>query len=74
MASEPALKTHHLVPSVRGDLLKKLGQNPCSGNRFDEARPEFERAASLTRNAPERAMLLDRAAACAAGPAAPPPR
>ena len=47
-------------PSVRGDLLAKLG-------RFDEARAEFERAASLTRNARERELLLDRAAACARG-------
>ena len=47
LASEPVLKNYHLLPSVRGDLLVKLG-------RFDEARPEFERAASLTRNARER--------------------
>jgi len=46
------------VPSVRGDLLETLG-------RLDEARAEFERAASITRNAREREMLLDRAAACA---------
>lgn len=59
LTTEPALKTYHLLPSVRGDLLKKLG-------RYDEARREFERAASLTRNARERALLLDRAAACAA--------
>jgi predicted RNA polymerase sigma factor len=45
---------------VRGDLLKKLG-------RFDEARTEFERAASLTRNTRERELLLERARACAAG-------
>ena len=57
LTSEPLLKAYHLLPSVRGDLLKKLG-------RFDEARTEFERAASLTRNARERAMLLQRAAAC----------
>jgi predicted RNA polymerase sigma factor len=50
------LKGDHLLPSVRGDLLKKLG-------RLDEARAEFERAASLTRNARERELLLDRAAA-----------
>ena len=58
--AEPALKTYHLLPSVRGDLLGKLG-------RFDEARAEFERAASLTRNERERRCLLDRAAACAEG-------
>jgi RNA polymerase sigma-70 factor, ECF subfamily len=57
LASEPALKAYHLLPSVRGDLLQKLG-------RFDEARSEFERAASLTRNARERKLLMDRAAAC----------
>ena len=55
LKSEPALKTYHLLPSVRGDLLKKLG-------RFDEARTELERAASLTRNARERALLLEKAA------------
>jgi RNA polymerase sigma factor (sigma-70 family) len=54
IVSEPALKNYHLLPSVRGDLLVKLG-------RFDEARPEFERAASLTRNARERDLLLGRA-------------
>jgi len=58
LTSEPSLKTYHLLPSVRGDLLFKLG-------RFGEARAEFERAASLTRNARERALLLERAAACA---------
>jgi predicted RNA polymerase sigma factor len=58
LATEPSLKGYHLLPSVRGDLLAKLG-------RFDEAREEFERAASLTRNGPERALLLRRAAACA---------
>jgi len=56
LASEPALKAYHLLPSVRGDLLQKLG-------RLDEARAEFERAASLTRNERERKLLLDRAAA-----------
>ena len=55
---EPALARYHLLPSVRGDFLMKLG-------RRDEARAEFERAASLTQNARERALLLDRAAACA---------
>ena len=60
LSSEPSLKAYHLLPSVRGDLLAKL-------DRFDEARAEFERAASLTRNARERDLLLERAAACAAG-------
>jgi RNA polymerase sigma-70 factor (ECF subfamily) len=60
LTSEPSLKAYHLLPSVRGDLLAKLG-------RLDEARGEFERAASLTRNTPERALLLERAAACASG-------
>lgn len=55
--AEPSLKEYHLLPSVRGDLLMKLG-------RHDEARTEFERAASLTRNERERALLLSRAAAC----------
>jgi RNA polymerase sigma factor (sigma-70 family) len=54
LTSEPALQGYHLLPSVRGDLLVKLG-------RFDEARAEFERAAALTRNARERQLLLDRA-------------
>lgn len=58
LAWEPALKAYHLLPSVRGDLLKKL-------DRLDEARAEFERAASLTRNERERRLLLDRASACA---------
>ena len=58
LASEPVLKNYHLLPSVRGDLLSKLG-------RLDEARMEFERAASLTRNERERALLLERAAASA---------
>jgi len=60
LTSEPSLRGYHLLPSVRGDLLAKLG-------RLDEARLEFERAASLTRNARERELLLARAAACAAG-------
>ncbi len=59
LASEPALEDYHLLPSVRGDLLWKLG-------RFDEARAEFERAASLTRNTRERDVLLGRAAQCQA--------
>jgi RNA polymerase sigma-70 factor, ECF subfamily len=58
LTAEPSLQGYHLLPSVRGDLLFKLG-------RFDEARPEFERAASLTRNARERELLLERARACA---------
>ena len=56
--SEPALENYHLLPSVRGDLLKKLG-------RLEEARIEFERAAALTRNGRERQLLLERAQACA---------
>ena len=56
LAAEPALEGYHLLPSVRGDLLAKLG-------RHDEARVEFERAASLARNARERALLLHRAQA-----------
>ncbi len=62
LTSEPSLKGYHRLPSVRGDLLAKLG-------RFDEARAEFERAASLTQNARERTLLLERAAACARGSA-----
>jgi len=57
LVSEPSLKSYHLLPSVRGDLLAKLG-------RSDEARSEFERAAALTRNARERDLLLERAAGC----------
>ena len=60
LASEPSLRAYHLLPSVRGDFLFKLG-------RFVEARAEFERAASLTRNTRERDLLLDRARACAGG-------
>jgi RNA polymerase sigma-70 factor, ECF subfamily len=56
LMSEPSLKAYHLLPSVRGDFLAKLG-------RLDEARAEFERAAALTRNGAERTLLLDRAAA-----------
>jgi RNA polymerase sigma factor (sigma-70 family) len=59
LTSEPSLENYHLLPSVRGDLLKKLG-------RMDEARAEFERAASLTRNTRERELLIGRARACAA--------
>jgi RNA polymerase sigma-70 factor (ECF subfamily) len=58
LTGELSLKSYHLLPSVRGDLLFKLA-------RFEEARTEFERAASLTRNARERTLLLERAAACA---------
>jgi predicted RNA polymerase sigma factor len=58
LTSEPSLQGYHLLPSVRGDLLRKLG-------RAHEARGEFERAAALTRNARERELLLERAAACA---------
>ncbi len=54
LTSEPSLKNYHLLPSVRGDLLAKLG-------RFDEAGAEFERAATLTRNTREREILLERA-------------
>jgi predicted RNA polymerase sigma factor len=57
VAGDPVLQGYHLLPSVRGDLLVKLG-------RLDEARREFERAATLTRNAREQELLLGRAAAC----------
>ncbi|MEV0347986.1 RNA polymerase sigma factor [Nonomuraea sp. NPDC050680] len=57
LVDEPALKGYHLLPSVRGDLLVKVG-------RQDEARAEFERAAAMTRNARERTLLRERAAAC----------
>lgn len=57
LLSEPSLKAYHLLPGVRGDLLVKLG-------RAEEARGEFERAASLTRNMRERTLLLERAAGC----------
>ena len=57
LVAEPSLKGYHLLPGVRGDLLFKLGRN-------DEARAEFERAASLTRNARERDLMLTRAAEC----------
>jgi RNA polymerase sigma-70 factor, ECF subfamily len=59
LTDAPALKAYHLLPGVRADLLQKLG-------RREEARAEFERAASLTRNERERRLLLDRAAACGA--------
>jgi predicted RNA polymerase sigma factor len=67
VASEPSLKSYHLLPSVRGDFLFKLG-------RSAEAQAEFERAASLTRNARERDLLLDRARACVGGLSQPGPR
>jgi len=67
LASELSLLNYHLLPSVRGDLLRKLA-------RLDEARTEFERAASLTRNARERELLLDRAKACSYGLTPPKPR
>jgi RNA polymerase sigma factor (sigma-70 family) len=59
LTAEPALRGYHLLPSVRGELLRKLG-------RFEEARTEIERAASLTQNARERELLLNRARACVA--------
>ena len=62
LTNEPALKSYHLLPAVRGDLLAKLG-------RMGEARTEFERSASLTRNSRERAVLLARAEGCVAGTA-----
>jgi RNA polymerase sigma-70 factor (ECF subfamily) len=57
LQNDPALRSYHLLPSVRGDLLKKLG-------RRDEARAEFERAASITRNVRERNLLMERARSC----------
>jgi RNA polymerase sigma factor (sigma-70 family) len=59
LVAEPSLASYHLLPAVRGDLLWKLG-------RFEEARAEFQRGASLTENARERELLLRRAAECAA--------
>ena len=61
LTGEPSLKSYHLLPSVRGDLLAKLG-------RGTEARTEFERAARLTQNARERALLLERARSAVSGP------
>jgi len=61
LVSEPVLEKYHLLPSVRGDLLEKLGRN-------SEAAAEFKRAAALTRNERERAVLLGRAAACQSVP------
>ena len=60
LQQDPALRGYHLLPSVRADLLKKLG-------RFQQARAEFERAASLTRNSRERNLLLVRARSCGEG-------
>jgi RNA polymerase sigma factor (sigma-70 family) len=60
LAAQGSLESYHLLPSVRGDLLAKLG-------RYEEARGEFERAATLTRNARETRLLLDRAAVCRRG-------
>jgi predicted RNA polymerase sigma factor len=57
LRAEPSLQAYHLLPSVRGDLLAKLGRMP-------EARAEFERAAALTRNSREQTLLLGRAAEC----------
>lgn len=61
LVDEASLASYHLLPAVRGDLLSKLG-------RFAEARAELERAASLTHNTRERALLLERAAACGSVP------
>jgi RNA polymerase sigma factor (sigma-70 family) len=66
LTAERSLQNYHLLPSVRGDLLKKL-------SRFDEARAEFARAASLTQNARERELLLDRVRECVDGSARPGP-
>ncbi len=57
LQDDPLLKDYHLLPSVRGDLLRKLG-------RMEEARAEFERAAAITRNARERELLMQRARSC----------
>jgi RNA polymerase sigma factor (sigma-70 family) len=65
LTNEPSLKNYHLLPSVRGDFLIKLG-------RFDEARAELERAASLTRNEQERKLLLARASSAAGKQQQPP--
>jgi RNA polymerase sigma factor (sigma-70 family) len=65
LTSEPSLAGYHFLPAVRGDLLDKLG-------RFGEARAEFQRAASLTRNERERTLLLERAASAGARVSVPP--
>jgi predicted RNA polymerase sigma factor len=59
LTADPALKSYHLLPSVRGDFLFKL-------SRYPEAQSEFQRAATLTRNTREREFLLARAQACSA--------
>jgi predicted RNA polymerase sigma factor len=59
VADEPALSTYHLLPTVRGDLMEKLG-------RLADARAEFERALTLTQNTRERSVLLERIANCSA--------
>jgi predicted RNA polymerase sigma factor len=64
LATEPSLHEYHLLPSVRGNFLKKLG-------RLVDARAEYERAASLARNARERNLLLEWARGCTEGTAAP---
>ena len=66
LATEPSLQNYHLLPSVRADLLAKLG-------RVAEARAEFARAATLTRNSREREFLLGRAQTCADGATPPAP-
>jgi RNA polymerase sigma factor (sigma-70 family) len=58
LVDDPLMRDYHLLPSVRGDLMEKLG-------RFSDARHEFERAAAMTRNDAERSLLLERAAQCA---------
>jgi predicted RNA polymerase sigma factor len=57
LAKVPMMKSYHLVPAVRGDLLERLG-------RLDDARKAFKRAATLARNEREKQLLLERAAAC----------
>jgi predicted RNA polymerase sigma factor len=61
LATDPSLERYHLLPSVRADLLYKLG-------RHREARVQFELAASLTQNTRERVLLLTRAASCQTQP------
>lgn len=63
LVGDPALRAYHLLPSVRGDLLMKLG-------KLREAKAEFERAASMTRNAREQALLRARAEVCGGMPSA----
>jgi RNA polymerase sigma factor (sigma-70 family) len=67
LTTEPSLANYHLLPTVRGDLLARLG-------RFDEARVEFERAAAMTQNVRERELLLERAQACTEGSGVPLPQ